>query len=297
MNAPEHRRGWYAMLGQLGAPLGFLIAAALFGYLWTNLSREDFLDWGWRYPFFTAFAINVVALFARLRLVVTHEYERGMTAAELEPSRVEELLSAQGSTVVIGAFVPLASFALFHLVTVFPISWIHLFTNEPVADFLGVQMIGAVLAAAAMPVSSLLADRIGRHKTIGALAVLIGLFALAVPFMLAGDQAGLYAFVLIGFVLLGLSYAQAAGAVSANFPAALSLHRCRRHHRPCLADRRRARAARRARRVGAFRAGRGDGVPAVGRGLHADRAGRQPGAETQRLNNAHDQARGAAARL
>jgi MFS family permease len=217
MNAPEHRRGWYAMLGQLGAPLGFLIAAALFGFLWTNLSREDFLDWGWRYPFFTAFAINVVALFARLRLVVTHEYERGMASAELEPSNVEELFSKQGGTVVIGAFVPLASYALFHLVTVFPISWIHLFTDQPVADFLGVQMIGAVLAAAAMPVSGLIADRIGRHKAIGALAVLIGLFALAVPFLLAGDRAGRYAFVLIGFVVLGLSYAQAAGAVSANF--------------------------------------------------------------------------------
>ena len=36
-------------------------------------SEEDFLDWGWRYPFFVAFAINVVALFARLRMVATPE--------------------------------------------------------------------------------------------------------------------------------------------------------------------------------------------------------------------------------
>ena len=74
LNAPENKRGWYAMLGQLGAPLGFVIAAGLFAYLLSALSSADFLDWGWRYPFFVAFAINVVALFARLRLVVGQSY-------------------------------------------------------------------------------------------------------------------------------------------------------------------------------------------------------------------------------
>src|SRR4029434_7002103 len=46
LNAPENRRGWYAMLGQLGAPLGFFMASALFAYLYSSLSIEDFLDWG-----------------------------------------------------------------------------------------------------------------------------------------------------------------------------------------------------------------------------------------------------------
>jgi MFS family permease len=55
---PQHKRGWYAMLGQLGAPVGFMIAGSLFAYLLSNLSPEDFLDWGWRYPFYVAFAIN-----------------------------------------------------------------------------------------------------------------------------------------------------------------------------------------------------------------------------------------------
>ena len=73
LNAPENKRGWYAMLGQLGAPVGFIIAAGLFAYLLSALSSEDFLSWGWRYPFYVAFAINVVALFARLRLIATNE--------------------------------------------------------------------------------------------------------------------------------------------------------------------------------------------------------------------------------
>src|ERR1700758_3025169 len=45
LNAPPHRRGWYAMLGQLGAPVGFVVASALFSFLYSSLSTEDFLDW------------------------------------------------------------------------------------------------------------------------------------------------------------------------------------------------------------------------------------------------------------
>ena len=67
MNSPPNKRGWYAMVPQLGAPLGLIVASALFAFFAGNLSADDFFDWGWRYPFFVAFAINVVALFARLR--------------------------------------------------------------------------------------------------------------------------------------------------------------------------------------------------------------------------------------
>ena len=217
MKAPENRRGWYAMLSQLGAPLGFLIACSLFAYLWVNLSSQEFLDWGWRYPFFAAFAINVVALFARLRLVVTPEYERELDANQLQPCRVRELLDTQGSNVLIGAFSALASFALFHIVTVFPLSWEMLYSQQVIGEFLVVQIVGALFAAAAMPLSGLLADRIGRRRTLGLMAVLIGLFGISAPLLLGGGTVGQDAFILVGFVLLGMSYGQAAGAVTANF--------------------------------------------------------------------------------
>ena len=77
-----------------------------------------------------AFAINVVALFARLRLVVTPEYEQLLETRELRAQRRSASCSrAQGRNIVIGAFAPLASFALFHLVTVFPLSWILLYSH------------------------------------------------------------------------------------------------------------------------------------------------------------------------
>ncbi len=217
LNAPESRRGWYAMLGQLGAPLGFILASGLFAYLWGSLSTEDFLSWGWRFPFFTAFTINVVGLFARLRLVVTHEYERELDAHELDPCNPKELFQEQGLNVVIGAFAALASYALFHLVTVFPLSWVALHASQAIGRFLSIELVGAVLCAIAMPLSGIMADKIGRRRTLGTLAIAIAAFSVVTPWLIDGGAIGQDAFILIGFVLLGLSYGQSAGSVTSNF--------------------------------------------------------------------------------
>jgi MFS family permease len=193
------------------------VASALFSFLYSSLAPDDFLDWGWRYPFYVAFAINVVALFARLRLVATHEYARLLDERELEPVSVVEMIRAQGSTVVIGAFAALASYALFHLVTVFPLSWIRLYSNQSISEFLGVQIVGAVLGAIGMIASGKIADRVGRRRTLATLAVLIAVFSGFAPLLLGGGRLGQDVFLLVGFTLLGLSYGQASGAVSSNF--------------------------------------------------------------------------------
>lgn len=218
LNAPEKKRGWYAMIPQLGAPLGFVLAAALFLFLDLSLSTADFTSWGWRYPFYVAFAINVVALFSRLRLVMSPEFTRLLKTRELVPSPLGELFRVQGRNILLGAFAPLASYALFHLVTVFPLSFSTLFKEQPLEHILTVQLIGGCIAVLTMMASGMIADRIGRRPTLAIGGVLIAVFSGMVPLMLTGSLAGTTAFILIGFALLGFSHAQAAGAVNSAFP-------------------------------------------------------------------------------
>ena len=101
--------------------------------------------------------------------------------------------------------------------TVFPLSWISLYSDQSTVDVLNVQMVGAVFAAGAIVISGWLADRIGRRNLLGTMAVLIGLFSLAVPFLLKGGSTGNNIFILVGFILLGLSYGQSSGTVTNNF--------------------------------------------------------------------------------
>jgi len=220
LNVPEKRRGWYTMIPQLGAPLGLMMASALFAYFINRLSAADFLEWGWRYPFFVAFAITVVALFARLRIVVTPEYSQLFESRDLEPAPVAATLQAEGRNVVVGTFAPLASFALFHMVTVFPLSWIFLFTQEQPDRFLVIEMIAAVFGVAAIVASGPVADKVGRRTLLGAAAVAIAAFSGFAPQLLNGGGIGEAVFMILGFILLGISFGQSSGSVASNFSRA-----------------------------------------------------------------------------
>lgn len=60
-----------AMTFGLATLLALGLAGGLFAALAFALSPSDFLSWGWRYPFFVAVPMNIVALFAQLRLLTT----------------------------------------------------------------------------------------------------------------------------------------------------------------------------------------------------------------------------------
>lgn len=217
LNAPPNRRGWYAMIPQLGAPLGLIVAAGLFAFFMATLSDADFLSWGWRYPFFVAFAINVVALFARLRLVATPEFERLFESRELQPAPFWETVREEWRTIALGSFAPLASFALFHLVTVFPLSWILLNTGEAAERFLVIEIVGAGVCVLAMIASGIIADRVGRRAVLGVSAVLIGAYSGFAPQLLGAGGFGETVYMIAGFILLGLAFGQSSGAVNASF--------------------------------------------------------------------------------
>jgi MFS family permease len=63
------RRGGDRAKTGLGVLLGIALTVALFTALAESLQPPDFVAWGWRYPFMMGPALNIVALFARLRLV------------------------------------------------------------------------------------------------------------------------------------------------------------------------------------------------------------------------------------
>ncbi len=218
LNAPKEKRGWYAMIPQLGAPFGLIVASLLFAFLISALPAQDFLEWGWRYPFFVAFAINVVALFARLRIVVTPEYTQLFETQTLQPVSVLQTVRSEWRLIVLGAFAPLASFAMFHMVTVYPLSYVFLFTEESPARFLLIEAAAAALGVFAILASGRLADSYGRRNVLAGTAVAIAAFSGFAPQLLDAGGPGEAAFMFGGFILLGLAFGQSSGALSSFFP-------------------------------------------------------------------------------
>lgn len=217
LNSPEKHRGWYASMPQLGAGLGFLLASGLFIVLLSALTPEEFLSWGWRFPFFIVLALNLLALFARMRLLNTPDLNVLEERGELDRQSLGDLLSVHGREVVTGIFLLLASFALFHMVTVFPLGWAIVEEGGDPLAVLKLQAIGAVVLIVSILASGLLADRIGRKAVIGGSAALIAVFSLTAPSLLTAGEQGLALYILVGFALLGLSFGQASGAAASRF--------------------------------------------------------------------------------
>ena len=217
LSAPRRKRGFYAMIPQLGAPIGLIVAALLFSYLVTNLSEQDFLDWGWRYPFFVAFSINVVALFARLRIIASPEFQEAFETRELQPTRIRQAFRSDWRAIWLSSFVPLASFAMFHMVTVFPLSWVYLYTDETLTFFLNLTAVSAAAGLGSVLLSGWLSDWFGRRRVLlwGALA--IGVFSLMAPLLLQGGQTGVSTYMIGGFLILGISFGQSSGALASMF--------------------------------------------------------------------------------
>ena len=79
------------------------------------------------------------------------------------------------------------------------------------------QIVAAFLGAGGVVASGLIADRLGRRRTVGLFATLIAVFSGFAPTLLDGGTLGQDVFIMIGFTLLGLSYGQVAGALNASF--------------------------------------------------------------------------------
>lgn len=209
--APEHRKGLYAMVPQLGGPIGFVVAASMFYVLTDFLTEEEFINFGWRFAFFAVMAVNVVSLFARLRLL---NADLGVDPEVTQSAPLRELLRDHWHPILLSAFLPLASYALFHMVTVFPLGFGALFSDYAISTILLIQLGGGALAIVTVILSGLLADRFNRRTVLVASTALIVVLSAMIGTLASAPAV----FILFGFVVLGLAYGQAGAIVPNRFP-------------------------------------------------------------------------------
>src|SRR3546814_6255733 len=89
---------------------------------------------------------------------------------------------------------------MFHMVTVFPLSWVFLFTNESPARFLVIESVAAAFGVLAIIASGYLADRVGRRTLLGASASAIAVFSGFAPQLLDMGDLGEITYMIVGFV-------------------------------------------------------------------------------------------------
>ncbi len=216
-NAPPDRRAWYGMFPQLGAPVGFFMSTTVFLALDATLGNDEFLSYGWRFPFLASAVLVLVGLYVRLTIAETPVFAAAVRRQERVEVPMLVVIRQYPGTVVKGTLVSLATFVVFYLMTVFTLAWGTTalgFTRE---EFLRIQLVGVATFAVMIPVSARLAEH-GRRRVLIAATVAIGLFGLVMaPLFLMGTMGAVLTLA-VGLGLMGFTYGPLGTVLSELFP-------------------------------------------------------------------------------
>ncbi|NUM52119.1 MAG: MHS family MFS transporter [Candidatus Hydrogenedentes bacterium] len=218
-NAPPGRRAWYGMFPQLGAPIGFILSGGLFLILSETLTDEQFFSFGWRIPFLSSIILIVIGLYVRLKITETPVFEDVLKNDTRVRIPTATVVTRHTRAFVLGVLIAITTFALFYLLTVFTQSWGTKQLGYSRPEFLRLQLVAVLFFGATIPISAVLADRLGRRSVLIGATVAIGLFGfLIAPMFRAGSPMLTLCFLSLGLALMGATYGPLGTILSELFP-------------------------------------------------------------------------------
>ena len=229
-NAPEGKRAWYGTFPQLGAPIGLFVANATFflvSYFW---GQQALVEWAWRIPFVSSLALVLVGLYVRLTLHESHVFVEAEEKGKKLKAPVSVVFTKHVKPMVIGTFIMVATYSLFYIMTAFAQAYSRtpatlseagypMGLGIPANTFTGLLLMSAIVFAIFISISGLYADKIGRRKWLIWTTVSILIFALCMPLFLGnGTPASVFAFLVIGMALMGMTFGPMAALLPELFP-------------------------------------------------------------------------------
>lgn len=234
-NAPAGKRALFGTFPQLGAPLGFIIANGLFLIVAAVLPSDNpsrpsdaFLDWGWRIPFLFSAVMVIIGLWIRLNLVESTAFSKAVSTGKVVKLPLGEVVRRNWRELILGTFYMLATYVLFYLMTTFSLSYGRA-PLEPATGQLGglgysynnfvlMLIFGVVFFGIFTLLSGLLADRLGRRKTLILVTLGIILFGLLWVPLLSAGFVGVMLWLVLGFSLMGMTFGPMGALLPELFP-------------------------------------------------------------------------------
>ena len=238
-------RGFIASWPQIGGPCG-LALANLAVLVFSKISGDQFLTWGWRIPFLLSIIMVGIGLYIRLGIFETPVFARIVAEDRVERAPSIEVIKRQPKEIILTAFARMAEQAPAYIY----IAYIFTYGTAVLGasrDFLLVGVLTtSILGFLWVPIAGHLSDRIGRKRMYMIGAAISGLFGF-VYFALLDTRVGRLDVCRYRAVVSPEheSVRPAGGADRGVFRAAPALQRCRARLPAGLDHRRRSRAVHR----------------------------------------------------
>jgi metabolite-proton symporter len=217
-NAPRGRRAWFGMFPQLGPPIGFFIATALFLALLIAFGEAAFVDWAWRVPFLVSAILVAIGLYVRVTLEETPAFKTAMARDKRVAVPLGVVLRDHWRALIQGSLSIVVCYALFYISTVYMLGYGVKSLGFARASLLEMLCVAVVFMALATPLSAALADRVGRRPVLLASAILAAAVGLVMPALLARGVSGVLVFLSLALGAMGLTFAPLGAALPELFP-------------------------------------------------------------------------------
>jgi metabolite-proton symporter len=217
----HHSRGFVASWPQFGVPCG-LFLANLAVLVFSHLSGDQFLTWGWRIPFLLSLILVAVGLWIRLGIMETPIFARLVAEEKVERTPLVEVMKQYPKEIVLSAFARLAEQAPFYIFTAFIFAY-GTGTLHVSRDFLLLAVLAAsVLSFVSIPLFGHLSDLIGRKKMYMIGAATCGLFGFLYFGMLdTGSLALIFLAIVLSLIPHDMMYGPQAALIAESFPGHL----------------------------------------------------------------------------
>jgi MFS family permease len=156
-------RGFIASWPQFGAPAGLFLANIMV-LVFSRISGDQFLVWGWRIPFLLSILMVGVGLWIRLGILETPTFQRILAEKKVERAPTIEVLKRQPREVILAALVRLAEQSPGYLFSAFVFSYGTLVLGASRDLLLSGLIVTTALGFMTVPISGALSDRIGRRR-------------------------------------------------------------------------------------------------------------------------------------
>lgn len=161
-HAPEHRRGLYGSLVQVGFPIGLVLASAVFSLV-LMLGDDNFKSWGWRVPFLISVILVGVGLFVRARLPETPVFEEIKNRGQIAQVPLLEMIVKHPKDFLIAVGLKLSEVSWVYMLTVFVVVYATTKLGLPKSLMLNAVVIAALIELFTIPLFGYLSDIYGRR--------------------------------------------------------------------------------------------------------------------------------------
>jgi MFS family permease len=171
----DAHRGFITAWPQWGGPAGLFVANIMV-LIFSAISGDQFLDWGWRVPFWLSIIMVAVGLYIRLGLLETPVFRRILDRQQVASAPVLEVIRRQPKEIILTALARMAEQAPFYVFAAFIFTYGTTVLHSSRDLLLTALLVGTGLSAVTIPLAGHISDRIGRKRMYLIGAVTMGVF-------------------------------------------------------------------------------------------------------------------------